>query len=105
MRLSNATTATSTRRAASGSTARSKRKASSPASMAASGSPAMEPEVSSRSTQGQRGSGFSANSTASSSLATSDIGGELLGMDRTVGGAMARHASGVESRANTLKIQ
>src|SRR5581483_3816172 len=64
--LLNVMTATSTRREASGSVVRSRQNVCNPSLRAAMGAPCMEPDVSSSSTHGQRGSGFSANSTASS---------------------------------------
>src|SRR5579871_1235046 len=65
-RLSKAIIATSTRLAASASCSSASRKAIKPRFSSAIGSPAMELEVSSSSTQGQRGSGLTANSTNSS---------------------------------------
>src|SRR5438046_375592 len=57
--------ATSTRREASASFIKSFLKARKPSFKAVMAAPCIEPEVSTNNTQGQRGSGFSANSTAS----------------------------------------
>src|SRR5262249_20339584 len=71
--LSKVTTATSTRREASASLARSCWNARSPSFRAAMAAPCIEPDVSSSRMQGHRGSWFSANSTASSSKHVSAI--------------------------------